>query len=175
MELDAVGREQPLGEHQVAQRLALEQAVERQVVHREDALARRRRMQREVGRRHPGVPVVPVDDVRAPAPVDVAAPDVLLLRPALINVAVTAPDVRSANMRAVVVRSAGQATLFLALFDSATSTLRARVMDARADNQPIGQIANRVTNTAAANQVLTSWAVELRRYLDAVRDKPEGQ
>lgn len=106
--------------------------------------------------------------------VDVTAPDVLLLRPALVNVAVTAPDVRTANMRAVVVRSAGQATLFLELFDSATSTILARVMDAKADNQPIGQIANRVTNTAAANAVLTSWAVELRGFLDAVREKPEG-
>lgn len=107
--------------------------------------------------------------------VDVAAPDVLLLRPALVNVAVTAPDVQSANVRAIVVRSAGQATLFLELYDSATSTILARVMDARADDQPIGQIANRATNTAAANAVLTSWAVELRKYLDAVRDKPAGK
>jgi len=107
--------------------------------------------------------------------VDVAAPDVLLLRPALLNVAVTAPDVMSANVRSVVVRSAGQATLYLELWDSATNTILARVMDAKADDRPVAQTANRVTNTAAADAILRSWAQELRARLDAVRAKPAEQ
>jgi hypothetical protein len=107
--------------------------------------------------------------------VDVAAPDVLLLRPALINVAVTAPDILSASMEATIVRSAGQATLYLELWDSATKTILARVLDARAANEPTAEAANRVTNTAAADEVLRSWADELRRHLDAVRAKPQGQ
>jgi hypothetical protein len=101
--------------------------------------------------------------------VDTAAPDVLLLRPALINVTVTAPDLQSANMRATVVRSAGSATLFLELYDSATSTLLARVLDAQADQQGFAQSANRVTNTAAADTILRKWASELRGHLDAAR------
>jgi hypothetical protein len=107
--------------------------------------------------------------------VDVAAPDVLLLRPALINVAVTAPDIQSASMEATIVRSAGQATLYLELWDSATKTILARVMDAKAANEPVAEVANRVTNTAAADEVLRGWADDLRRHLDAVRAKPQGQ
>jgi hypothetical protein len=101
--------------------------------------------------------------------VDANAPDVLLLRPALVNVAVTAPDLQTANMQRTVVRSAGQMTLFLELYDSATGTLLARVLDAQADNRGFAQQANRVTNTAAADQVLTGWADELRGRLEAVR------
>jgi hypothetical protein len=101
--------------------------------------------------------------------VDSNGPDVLLLRPALVNVIATAPDIQTANMQRTVVRSAGQMTLFLEVYDSATSTLLGRVLDARADNSGIAQQANRVTNTAAADQLLTSWADELRGRLAAVR------
>jgi hypothetical protein len=107
--------------------------------------------------------------------VDVAAPDVLLLRPALLNVVVTAPDIQTAGMEATIVRSAGHATLYLELWDSATKTLLARVMDAKAATEPVAEVANRVTNTAAADDVLRSWADNLRRHLDAVRAKPQGQ
>jgi hypothetical protein len=103
--------------------------------------------------------------------VDTAAPNVLVLRPALVNVDATAPDLMTANMQQTVVRSAGQMTLYLELWDSATSTILARVMDAEADQQPFAQPANRVTNTAAADTILKGWADELRGHLDAVRGK----
>jgi len=103
--------------------------------------------------------------------VESAAPDVLILRPALINVDVAAPDLMTANMERTVVRSAGQMTLYLELWDSTTNTILARVMDAEADQQPFAQPANRVTNTAAADAILKSWADELRGHLDAVRGK----
>jgi Protein of unknown function (DUF3313) len=104
--------------------------------------------------------------------VDTAAPDVLVLRPALVNVDPTAPDLMTANMEITVVRSAGQMTLYLELWDSATNTILARVMDAKADQQGFAQPANRVTNTAAADAILKSWADELRDHLEAVRGKP---
>ena len=103
--------------------------------------------------------------------VNTAAPDVLVLRPALINVEVTAPDLMTAGINGTVVRSAGQGTLYLELWDSTTNTLLARVLDAKADQQPFAQPANRVTNTAAADDILKSWADELVRHLDAVRGK----
>ena len=103
--------------------------------------------------------------------VDTAAPDVLVLRPALVNVDATAPDLMTANMERTVVRSAGQMTLYLELWDSTTNTILARVMDAEADQQPFAQPANRVTNTAAADTILKSWADELVGHLDAVRSK----
>ena len=105
--------------------------------------------------------------------VDTAAPDVLVLRPALVNVDVAAPDLMTANMEQTVVRSAGSMTLYLELWDSTTNSILARVMDAEADQQPFAQPANRVTNTAAADTILKSWADELRAHLDAVRGKPK--
>jgi len=107
--------------------------------------------------------------------VDTAAPDVLILRPALVNVDVTAPDLMTANMQETVVRSAGQMTLYLELWDSTTNQILARVMDAEADQEAVPQPANRVTNVAAADAILKSWADELRAHLDAVRAKAKTQ
>ena len=103
--------------------------------------------------------------------VDSTAPDVLVLRPALVNVDATAPDLMTANMERTVVKSAGEMTFYPELWDSTTNTILARVMDAEADQQPFAQPANRVTNTAAADTILKSWADELRGHLDAVRGK----
>jgi hypothetical protein len=107
--------------------------------------------------------------------VDAAAPDVLVLRPALVNVDVTAPDLMTANMERTVVRSAGQMTLYLELWDSTTNKILARVMDAEADQQPFAQPANRVTNTTAADTILKSWADELVGHLDAVHGKANAR
>jgi len=104
--------------------------------------------------------------------VDVAGPDVLVLRPALLNVEVNAPDVMTSGIEHTVVRSAGQMTLFLELWDSASNTLLARVMDAQADPDTMNQMGGSVTNKAAADRILRDWASELRERLDEVRGKP---
>ena len=101
--------------------------------------------------------------------VDTAAPDVLVLRPALLNVEVNAPDIMSADIRSTVVRSAGQMTLYLELLDSTTNTIIARVLDAQADDETFANRASSVTNMAAADRILKEWAVELRERLDAVQ------
>ena len=97
--------------------------------------------------------------------VDDTGADVLLLRPALINVDVVAPDVMSAGMREIVVRSAGAMTLYMEMYDSSTSTLIARVIDPKADDEGFAQVANRVTNKAAADRMLRHWADLLARHL----------
>jgi hypothetical protein len=107
--------------------------------------------------------------------VDTAAPDVLVLRPAIINVQVTAPDLMTAGMQQTVVRSAGQATLYLEVWDSASNTLLGRVLDAQADKTPYARVANRVTNAQAADLILTAWAEDLRQHLDAARAAPKSQ
>ena len=104
--------------------------------------------------------------------VDVAAPDVLVLRPALLNVEVSAPDLMTPGINATVVRSAGQMTLFLELWDASTNTLLARVMDAAADTDSFAKQANRVTNVQAADRILRDWAKELHERLDMVQGKP---
>jgi len=65
-------------------------------------------------------------------------------------------------------------TLYLELWDSTTNTILARVMDAEADQQPFAQPASRVTNTAAADTILKSWADELVGHLDAVHGKAKN-
>lgn len=97
------------------------------------------------------------------------APDVLLLRPAIIDLVVTAPDTMSAGMDVNWVSSAGSGTLYLELWDSANSTILARVMDAQADQEGIARQANRVTNTEAADIILSGWADSLVKHLNAAR------
>jgi hypothetical protein len=107
--------------------------------------------------------------------VDTQAAGVLVLRPAIVNLEVTAPDLMTANMQATVVRSAGSGTLYLELWDGGTNTIMARVLDARAADQGVAQAANSVTNTFAADLILTSWADELRQHLDAARAQAAGK
>jgi hypothetical protein len=99
--------------------------------------------------------------------VDVVAPDVLLLRPALINVDVYAPDLQTPGFTRTVVRSAGQMTLFLELWDPSNKTLLARVMDAEEDPNSMPQVASSVSNRSAADRILREWAKDLREHLDA--------
>jgi hypothetical protein len=93
-------------------------------------------------------------------------PDTLLLRPAIINLDVTAPDLLTANMGNTWVASAGQMTLYLEMYDSASSELLARVIDPEAGNQGgMAQISNRVTNKVQADQIIRRWAKLLSGHL----------
>lgn len=101
--------------------------------------------------------------------VDEPAPDVLLLRPALLNVDVTAPDILSASQTRTWVQSAGAMTLYMELYDATSETLLARVIDPQADDPAWAQRADRVTNKAAADRILRDWAELLARHLDEVK------
>jgi hypothetical protein len=100
---------------------------------------------------------------------DDGGPDVLILRPALMNVVVTAPDLMTSGRSAMIVDSAGSMTLYMELWDGGTNKIIARVMDAQADPRTFSQSANRVTNVAAARRILGIWAKDLREHLDAAR------
>lgn len=108
--------------------------------------------------------------------VDIAAPDVLVLRPAIINLIVTAPDLMTADMNRTLVASAGQMTLYLELWDSTTNTILARIMDPQADQGMGGmaQVADSVTNKVAADRILREWAGKLRKHLDAAHAVTPG-
>ena len=101
--------------------------------------------------------------------VTTAAPDVLVLRPAIINLRVTAPDLMTPGIDTTVVSSAGSATLYLELWDSMTNTLLARAMNAQAADQFGGQVADSVSNAQAADFILKGWADNLRKHLEAAR------
>jgi hypothetical protein len=65
-------------------------------------------------------------------------------------------------------------TLYMELFDGATGDIIARVIDPEADGRGgfgmgTGQIANSVTNRAAADRIMRMWAETLRKALDEVK------
>ena len=98
-------------------------------------------------------------------------PDVLVLRPALINIQVNAPDLMTPGRSATYVESAGAMTIYLELWDSVSNTILARVIDGKVDPSLYGQRSSSVTNRAAADRMMRSWADELRSRLDLVRGK----
>lgn len=91
---------------------------------------------------------------------------VLILRPAIVNLDVTAPDIMSPGMSQTVVASAGTMTLYLELYDGKTGDIIARIIDPEAaDNAGLAQVANRVTNTADFDRVVRRWAEVLNKHL----------
>ena len=100
------------------------------------------------------------------------ASDVLVLRPALVNLDVTAPDLNTPGMSYTIVRSAGAMTLYMEMYDAATNAKIAEVVDSRADpDRGMAQRANRTTNKAAADRILRHWADRLVKALDAAHGK----
>lgn len=99
------------------------------------------------------------------------APDVLVLRPALVNIQVSAPDLMAPARSATFVQQSGQMTLYLELWDPSNKTILARVVDARGSNETRSQSANAVTNKVAADSLMEGWAKELRERLDVVTGK----
>ncbi len=103
--------------------------------------------------------------------VDKPAPGVLLLRPAIVNLDVTAPDTMRASRGNTWVRSAAQMTLYMEMYDAETDELLARVIDPRADSDAIPQIANSVTNRAAARTIIRYWARLLGDRLNTMKGR----
>jgi len=102
----------------------------------------------------------------------VAEPDAstIILRPVVVNLDVTAPDVNSAMRQTTYVRSAGSATLVLEVYDAVSGQIIARYMDAREDPENgYADWANRVSNTAAAKQIVNRWAKVMVEGLDQLR------
>ena len=104
--------------------------------------------------------------------VDTTGKDVLLLRPAIINLVVTAPDLMTAGMTTNVVSSAGSMTLYMELYDSLTSDKIAEVLDSEeAGMNSFAQVANRVTNKEEFDQTLEAWARILVKRLNEAHGK----
>lgn len=91
--------------------------------------------------------------------------NVLVVRPAIINLDVTAPDMKRSGPGNTWVRSAGEMTLYAELYNAANNELIGRVLDAEADPDNMAQIANSVTNRAAADAILRDWAKRLSKHL----------
>lgn len=101
--------------------------------------------------------------------VDESGDDVLLVRPAIINLDVNAPDTPRAGSSMTYTSSAGEMTLYVELYDSVTGDLMAKALDRRIDNNPYYTWTNSVTNKAAAEKILKGWATILVKALDEAR------
>lgn len=98
--------------------------------------------------------------------------DVLIVKPAIINLDATAPDTMSASMTRSFSGSAGEMTLYIELYDSVTDDIIAKALDRKRDrNTGQFQWQNRVTNRAAANRILKVWATALKNALDEAHGK----
>ena len=98
------------------------------------------------------------------------AEDVLLLKPAIINLDLIAPDTMDANRGNSFSETTGEMTLYLELYDSLTDDLIAKALDRKIDRQTgYFQWQNHVTNRAAANRILQVWANVLKEGLDVAR------
>ena len=95
--------------------------------------------------------------------------DVLVLRPAILDLDITAPDIQSAGRSRTYAASSGAATLLLELFDAASGQIVGRGVDRRTVRRSGGfaTVSNRVTNTANARREFGAWADKLIEFLDA--------
>ncbi len=108
--------------------------------------------------------------------VDEPAADVLLIRPAIIDLVVTAPDTMSPD-EATFAASAGSETLYVELYDSVSSEILVRAIDRRSDQgYGVAQMSSRVSNAAAERRMVKYWADALRKQLNDVhpRDVASG-
>jgi hypothetical protein len=95
---------------------------------------------------------------------------VLVLRPSIINLDISAPDVMSASRSRSYTTSAGEMTLSLEVVDATTDEVLYRIVD-RKRGMDTGRIqwTTSASNSADANRALNRWAGQLRDGLDTVR------
>lgn len=100
--------------------------------------------------------------------VDETGDDVLVLRPAIIDLDVTAPDVRSPGRSRTFTSTTGAATLYIELFDAASGAIIGRAADRRSVRSGAGNItwSNSVSNMADARRMVGRWADQLVTFLD---------
>ena len=95
-----------------------------------------------------------------------AGPDVLRVKPRILDLYVNAPDVGQARARTLV-SSAGEMTLVAELSDSASGQVLARVADRRdASKEGRMYLVNGTVNEQEARKIAAGWARTLRKALD---------
>ena len=103
-----------------------------------------------------------------------AGEDVLLVRPAIINLDVAAPDLNTAGRNRTYVASAIAATIYVELFDSVTSQIIARASDSRvarsnSSSWSMNMGGSSIENRQLASRTIKYWAGLLKDALDEAR------
>lgn len=115
--------------------------------------------------------------------VSAPGPDVLRLRPGVVDLHISAPDTMTAGRSRTYTVESGYATLFLEGRDSTSGTLLGRALDKRATrNTGRAQISNSVTNLSDFRVLFRQWAdisvkgfEELREHSPVPADLKPGQ
>ena len=101
---------------------------------------------------------------------------VLIVRPSIVNLDITAPDLKSAGReRTYTTGGAGEMTIVLELLDGTTGDVLVRGYDREGgrDTSPM-QWSNSVTNRAEAERILKLWSERLRKGLDEAIKQHSG-
>ena len=101
--------------------------------------------------------------------------NVLLIRPAIIDLDVAAPDTNSSGRSDSFTTSAGAMTLVVEFYDSVSSEILARAIDRR-NARNVGNVTwtTRGSNTNAARRLLKRWADLLVKELDEIHGVKGG-
>lgn len=107
--------------------------------------------------------------------VEEAGADVLKVVPAVVDLDVTAPDLKKASRSYSYSESAGEMTLNLELYDSVTGDKIVKATDRQRDYR-LGYLQWRtnVSNRSDARRMMSSWAKALRSTLDEARTSVPG-
>lgn len=99
------------------------------------------------------------------------AEDVLLIKPAIIDLNVQAPNVLEAGINRTYSKTAGSMTLYMELYDSETDDILAKAMDPKTDRDSGGfqSFMSGPANRQVAKQMMRPWAEALVRGLDRSR------
>lgn len=104
--------------------------------------------------------------------VEKVASGTLILKPAIVNLDVNAPDIQTATNVKNFVSDAGEATLFLEIYDGVSGEILARIVDdERIGDHGYVKWATRVSNKADAKRTIRKWAKILRKKFDAAKAK----
>jgi hypothetical protein len=99
-----------------------------------------------------------------------AGDDVLIVKPAIVDLDVIAPDIQRSSRTLNFSESAGEMTLRLELFDSITGDKIAKATDRKRDYEKgFVEWRTSVDNRAVARRMMVSWAKALRSALDEAR------
>jgi hypothetical protein len=95
--------------------------------------------------------------------------DVLLVRAAIIDLDVTAPDTSAAGRSRTYTADSGAATMYIELYDSVSGQIIGRAFDRQGARNPGGVMrwSNRASNTADARRVFRGWANTFRDFLES--------
>ena len=101
---------------------------------------------------------------------EVRAKNVLIIKPAILELDINAPDIQTPGTTDILASFAGSMTLYVEMYDSVSEQLLVKAVDPTADTRAGGaQWQKGVANRAAFERMMKPWAEALRNGLDEAR------